>query len=207
MSKAAPSYDTTLTLTPSLPQNPVDPLTHLPESFAIGGAQVPPLVTVPELVQHLTFLACLHRLQQDVREYRTRGVNPLSGDIKWAAFCVRAAHRFEAWATSPDVIRQAELVKKNRARYLPQAMNNVDIDIFMVWHTYLLNPAAYDEDMDREGLQGSLRALRMFGAFPLELIVSQLMFITYCRSLASTRKRSFFNTPMRHRHTRRIPRD
>jgi hypothetical protein len=56
-------------------------------------------------------------------------------------------------------------------------LDGVNIDILMVWHTYCLNPSAYEEDTDRLGRIGTpfpspLRGLNALGAFPLTQIVS-----------------------------------
>jgi len=175
-----PSYDTTLTLTPSrlaakTAAVEINPATHLPYKFKVGSWAIPPFVTVPELVQHLIFLACLHRLQQDVRECPTPDEVQVPGDVKWAAFCTRAARRFEEWASSTRMAVFGRML--NGRAPTPQEVDGmlegVDIDVLMVWHTYLLNPGAYDEDMDREGRysEGKFRGFRALGPFPLAQVV------------------------------------
>lgn len=156
---SAPSYSSSLlTQTPS-EKAAVNPKTHLPAAFRVGNRETKPLVTVPELVQHLTFLACLHRLQQDVRECPTPDGTQLSGDIKWAAFCERAALRFEEWA-------------KNQRSSLRVDLDGVDIDVLMVWHTYMLNPTDFEGDRWR-------LAFKIPDAFPLEEIVKRIDKATY----------------------------
>lgn len=148
-----------LTQTPESEKVPVNPETHLPATFRIGTVNTAPLVTVPELVQHLTFLACLHRLQQDVRECPTPEGTPLSGDIKWAAFCERAALRFQDWA-----LRQRSTLRFK--------LDGVDIDILMVWHTYMLNPTDFEGDRWRV-------AFKLPDAFPLADVVKRIDKTTY----------------------------
>ncbi|BEI84052.1 hypothetical protein CcaverHIS002_0406560 [Cutaneotrichosporon cavernicola] len=196
----------------SSPLAQVDPVTHLPTTFRIGTKYTQPFVTIPEVIDHLTFLACLHCLQEDVRDahfYRnnvhipTRKQWPresydcsddeeddllIDGDVKWTAFCLRAAARFDRWATSDSLLTLADsilrsgrpLVDREGRTFLSDAqmesvIASVDIDVLMAWHTYMLNPSVYADDMVRAGGErGKLRGLKALGAFPLRIIVRRI---------------------------------
>ncbi|RSH86463.1 uncharacterized protein EHS24_004719 [Apiotrichum porosum] len=175
---------------------PVDPVTQLPTTFRVGTHYIPPLVTVPELVNHLVFLACLNRLQQDVRECPTPSDSEgkdapedkqVPEDVKWGAFCERASHRFQQWATSEPMKALYDQIMTRPAgeRYatrpeIQAVLSYADIDVLMAWHTYMLNPGAYEQDMEREGgAEGKLRGLRALGAFPLSWICAQIDPTTY----------------------------
>lgn len=158
----APEYGSALfTHTPGHKTHTVNPETHLPHAFRVGSKEVSPVVTIHELVHHLTFLACLHRLQQDVRECPTpEGAgDQLSGDVKWAAFCARAALRFEEWA-----LRKGRPPKTD--------LDGVDIDVLMVWHTYMLNPTDFEGDRWRLNF-------KLPSAFPLAEVASRIDKGTY----------------------------
>ncbi|GMK53869.1 hypothetical protein CspeluHIS016_0104550 [Cutaneotrichosporon spelunceum] len=186
----------------------VDPVTHLPSTFRIDTKYTKPIVTIPEIIDHLTFLACLHCLQEDVRDapfYRdnVKGNHPggpscfadeeeddflIDADVKWTAFCLRAAVRFDRWATSDFLLALADqtlrsgrpLVDKTGKTFLSEAqmesvIAGVDIDVLMAWHTYMLNPSVYADDMVRAGGErGKLRGLKVLGSFPLHIIVRRI---------------------------------
>lgn len=160
----------------------LDPKTLLPTTFRIGRNYVPPVVAVPELVDHLTFLACLDNVQRIVRQTPTpkrSAEEQIPEDIKWAAFCERASHRFQAWASN-DLLTSLHdsLITPKGHLFASQAqvasvLETADIDVLMAWHTYMLNPGAYEGDMERLGdVNGPLRGLTSLGSFPLSLIVS-----------------------------------
>lgn len=143
----------------------VDPATLLPPSFRVGKQAIKPLVNVRELVDHLTFLACLDRLQAAVRETPTPGADAehqIPGDVKWAAFCERASHRFQAWAKTICTLQAASQIN--------ELLATVEIDVLMAWHTYMLNPGAYEQDLER---LTQLKRLKTLGPFPLSTIVRQ----------------------------------
>lgn len=164
------------------PVPPVDPSTHLPPTFRIGTKYATPFVSIPNVVDHLTFLSCLHRLQEDVRY--AGGDEPedteieLSPEVRWAAFCTRAGVRFDEWASSPALLNMTDMLFAQGGEVFDEAMVDsiiagVDIDVLMAWHSYFLNPRAYEEDMMREGGRfGYLRGINALGPFPLNLIVS-----------------------------------
>ncbi|KAL1407994.1 hypothetical protein Q8F55_004791 [Vanrija albida] len=183
---------------------PVDPTTLLPPTFRVGKSYIKPLVTVPELVNHLKFLACLHRLQEDVRECPTPCDQDFSregpadaqvpDEVKWTAFCVRAAHRFQAWAEGPAVSRVRDKLAAAQATHgavrpnrgdLVSVLAEADIDILMAWHTYLLNPRAYHDDLELlggfkpPGIWGPFAGLKALGAFPLDIICERIDPQTY----------------------------
>lgn len=159
------------------PELQVDPGTLLPATFHVGTQFVRPLVGVPEIVDHLTFLACLDNLQRLVRKTPTPGADAerqIPGDLKWAAYCERAANRFQAWALEIAHLLGTKLSKDGQlladAEQVEAVLATADIDILMAWHTYLLNPGTYEQDLDRLPELGGLKAL---GAFPLSKIVSR----------------------------------
>lgn len=208
----------------------IDPVTHLPATFRINSSYTPPFATIPQIIDHLTFLACLHCLQEDVRDapfqrddipprqpaYKPRPRNGsfvdsdsddddyfddglIDGDVKWTAFCLRAAARFDLWATSDSLTALADqvlssgrpLVDRKGNTFLSEyqlesVLASVDIDILMAWHTYMLNPSVYADDMERAGGErGKLRGLKALGHFPLSLIVSE---VAWSRTDAQTKR-------------------
>lgn len=156
-----------------------DPISLLPSSFRIGRHNVAPLISLSEVIDHLTFLSCLHKLQEDVRLYKSTAsggeIEP-APEVKWTAFCHRAALRFNEWATSTELLELADRAQGRmfNMEEIETALQTVDIDVLMAWHTYMLNPKVYADDMLREGgPRGHLRGIRAMGAFPLDVIVSQ----------------------------------
>lgn len=160
----------------------VDPSTHLPTTFRIGRKYVTPLITIEGVINHLIFLSCLHKLQEDVRyDGGDAADDDIDGevwpDVRWAAFCARAAVRFDEWATSTRLLTLVDAAMAAGQTQLDQAqvqeaISEVDIDVLMAWHTYMLNPKMYSDDMNREGgPNGFLRGIKALGAFPLHLIV------------------------------------
>ncbi|KIK65181.1 hypothetical protein GYMLUDRAFT_56605 [Collybiopsis luxurians FD-317 M1] len=150
----------------------IDSQTLLPSTFQIGDKVVTPFVTIPEIVNHLKVLACLRKLQEDVRNcsapsnHRPLGKDSeLHPDTKWWGFCTRAAHRFEELATS------SAFQSFRGPADVDVALCIMDIDTLMIWHGYMLNPRWYKEDLEREGLLEGLKAL---GKFPLEAIVRRI---------------------------------
>lgn len=128
--------------------------TELPEQFPIGGRQLPPLVNVTELQDHLRLLGALHKLKYSVQS-QEEGIASTNRDLAWVVFVSRAVYRFYVWTSSHWKLQEPGL---NEAVMPP-------LDIIMVWHTYLLvryfasshavsdawgqNPRAFFEDSRR----------------------------------------------------------
>ncbi|KAH7101531.1 hypothetical protein BKA62DRAFT_179183 [Auriculariales sp. MPI-PUGE-AT-0066] len=77
----------------------------------------------------------------------------------WTVFLCRAVHRFQLWISNVHELPQEG--------YIPP------LDVLMVWHSYLLNPFAYEEDSKR-----FLPRLGILDKFPLHALASLLNFDT-----------------------------
>lgn len=117
----------------------------LPEKFTIGNAKLPPLVRLDELVAHLRVLGAFRKLRTTVESANS----DLDAASAWTVFLCRAVYRFEKWVLSMDVDIDD--------RGLPP------LDVLMVWHSYMLNPLAYEED----GVRG-LSQLKYLQRFPFK---------------------------------------
>ncbi|OBZ73587.1 hypothetical protein A0H81_06345 [Grifola frondosa] len=141
--------------TPSLPAySPAydrpPPAYTAPTTYTIGGRKTAvPLVHVDQLKAHLDLLRAFHGLREAVEKGDDGrfpvNVRALEGCQRWVWFLELAVERFRMWAASVQVMPIDEWVQDE----VPP------LDVWMVWHAYLLNPIWYAEDCHRlPALQG-----------------------------------------------------
>ncbi|KAJ8131139.1 hypothetical protein O1611_g2486 [Lasiodiplodia mahajangana] len=85
------------------------------------------LPTVFECAAHLTLLDAIVRMETDVGEWAT--TKNIEKDVAWNAYCSAAALRFLKWSQTAETSDDKGAVPP--------------LDILMVWHSYMLNTAAY----------------------------------------------------------------
>ncbi|KAG7447834.1 uncharacterized protein BT62DRAFT_948034, partial [Guyanagaster necrorhizus] len=115
------------------------PSYELPYPLFIGHrALQTPFVSISQLKGHL----CLLRHFASLKE-RVEGIDrsrypdaPSDKDRKWSWFVGLAVERFERWCKA--------LTAQDELDFADQQLPPVDV--IMVWHAYLLNPARYSED-------------------------------------------------------------
>ncbi|KAI0791997.1 hypothetical protein C8Q75DRAFT_805043 [Abortiporus biennis] len=138
-------------------ETPLPPTYIAPSSYQIGLNILPkPLVSTEELKAHLALLRAFKLLRETVKE-RTAfelGLPPaahaLEKDQRWAWFVGLAVERFYRWL---HVVPFRVTVDEWILEEMPP------IDVLMVWHAYLLNPAWYAEDCIRSPVLNTLRIL------------------------------------------------
>ncbi|KAK2000681.1 hypothetical protein LX36DRAFT_602640 [Colletotrichum falcatum] len=100
-------------------------------------------------------------------EDRTKRVLAMLREKRWAVYLARAVDRYETWwkTLSEERLREAEMrsVDKSPEKYVrfpdgsddyPWSVDNLPpLDVFMVWHSHMLNPRAFLEDAIRWGLR------------------------------------------------------
>ncbi|KAK7442082.1 hypothetical protein VKT23_016357 [Stygiomarasmius scandens] len=135
---------------------------RLSTSFTVGSKLTPQLVSAAEVQGHLALLHAFaefkakvdNLLGEDASEHvSVSSLMPQDKEKRWAWFVGLAVERFERWCkaledSDADVDEDTFLGK-----VLPP------VDVLMVWHSYLLNPAWYLEDTKRVPILGSLRRL------------------------------------------------
>ncbi|KAK0190266.1 hypothetical protein F5146DRAFT_1193644 [Armillaria mellea] len=115
------------------------PSYELPYPLLIGRRAIQtPFVSISQLKGHLCLLKLFASLKERVEgldrsKYRDA---PEKKERRWSWFVGLAVERFERWCKELTSDDEADLADK----CLPP------VDVIMVWHTYLLNPAWYSED-------------------------------------------------------------
>ncbi|OJA15205.1 hypothetical protein AZE42_10552 [Rhizopogon vesiculosus] len=127
------------------------------DSFIIGSQRTPgPLVSIAQVKGHLRLLRVFHNLRVIVEECKDRRIPAFAAqmdrDSRWVWFITLAINRFERWVKS---LQFAPLEKFINKHFPP-------IDVWMVWHAYLLNPCCYEEDCERLPVLQQLRMLNVF---------------------------------------------
>ncbi|CAL1714266.1 unnamed protein product [Somion occarium] len=174
-------------LIPSLPPSPVTPAPRQatppppsarlpllspspsypgPSSYKIGEKMLPsPLVTIDQLKAHLTLLGAFKSLRTTVQTQSAEElilppvVERMDVNKRWTWFVGLAVERFQRWVeTARNVKEIPEWIEKE----LPP------LDVLMVWHSYMLNPNWYREDLQRSPL---LRILRDLGSRLLTAVI------------------------------------
>ncbi|KAK0499370.1 hypothetical protein EDD18DRAFT_1460304 [Armillaria luteobubalina] len=135
------------------PSNPVQPggrnksdasppSYELPYPLLIGRRAIQrPLVNISQLKGHLCLLkhfASLKKRVEGIDRSKFRDA-PKDRERTWSWFVELAVERFERWCKELTSADEADFVDK----CLPP------VDVIMVWHAYLLNPARYSEDSQR----------------------------------------------------------
>ncbi|SJL02690.1 uncharacterized protein ARMOST_06024 [Armillaria ostoyae] len=115
------------------------PSYELPYPLFIGRHAIQtPFVTISQLKGHLCLLKHFASLKEQVEgldrsKYRDA---PEDKERRWSWFVGLAVERFERWCK--------ELTSADEMDFANQCLPPVDV--IMVWHAYLLNPARYSED-------------------------------------------------------------
>ncbi|KAF7294634.1 hypothetical protein MIND_01000000 [Mycena indigotica] len=136
------------------------PAYSAPDTFNVGGKQTKrPFVNVSQLKGHLALMHEFAELKLKVEGLSAQEATvqrlPTDKDRRWAYFVGLAVERFEKWCKT---LEPAEY-EKGLATLLPP------VDVIMVWHSYLLNPSWFDEDVLRhDALKGLANASIAFGA-------------------------------------------
>ncbi|EIN11322.1 hypothetical protein PUNSTDRAFT_50377 [Punctularia strigosozonata HHB-11173 SS5] len=132
------------------------PSYHFPTAFTIGSKKLDnPLVDVPELKVHLDLLGAFYVLKNAVSsgvdERLPQPVRALAEpEQRWGWFVSLAVERFQRWLYDVKATPLDSWVEQE----VPP------LDVWMVWHAYLLNPAWYAEDCTRLPIMAPLKKLR-----------------------------------------------
>jgi len=100
-------------------------------------------VSLDDVKAHLRLLAAFHDLR-----------NAQGSEDKWAAFVAKCVIKFDTWMTENEGLSEEELREK---------VAQVDLEVLLVWHSYLLNPLKY-----LQASQSTYPALSKLGSFPLQ---------------------------------------
>ncbi|KAK0499368.1 hypothetical protein EDD18DRAFT_1460302 [Armillaria luteobubalina] len=115
------------------------PSYELPYPLLIGRRAIQtPFVNISQLKGHLCLLKHFASLKKEVErmDCSVYGDAPKDKKRRWSWFIGLAVERFERWCK--------ELTNDDKINFADQCLP--PIDIIMVWHAYLLNPARYSED-------------------------------------------------------------
>ncbi|SJL02729.1 uncharacterized protein ARMOST_06065 [Armillaria ostoyae] len=119
------------------------PSYELPYPLFIGRRAIQtPFVSISQLKGHLCLLKHFTSFKERVEgidhsKYRDA---PKDRERRWSWFVGLAVERFERWCK--------ELTSDDKMNFADQCLPPVDV--IMVWHAYLLNPARYSEDSLRK---------------------------------------------------------
>ncbi|KAK7037408.1 hypothetical protein VNI00_011158 [Paramarasmius palmivorus] len=146
-----------------------------PALYAIGQAFTSPLVSMSHVKGHLRLLHAFATLRSQIINLSERDIEdkfpwftPHNKDKRWAWFVGLAVERFELWcrwASDRDINDINDLLQY----YLPP------LDVFMVWHAYMLNPGWYQEDVKRVSSLNFLQNLGLVVGTHLDTVVSCLV--------------------------------
>ncbi|KAF7308106.1 hypothetical protein MKEN_01173000 [Mycena kentingensis (nom. inval.)] len=105
-----------------------------------------PLVTVSQLREHLDLLRAFAALKRRVGRGGARlfsGMEEMEEEAEWwwELFVACAVERFEAWCIGLAALEEDDI--NELVEWIPP------LDVFMIWHSYLLNPSWYLEDSIR----------------------------------------------------------
>ncbi|KAH7923640.1 hypothetical protein BV22DRAFT_1048054 [Leucogyrophana mollusca] len=127
-----------------------------PMAFSIGSRRTPgPLVSPEQLKGHLRLLRAFFNMRLTVEECKDSRlpafVLQMEKHNRWTWFVTVAVDRFERWVKSLQFVP----LEKFTTKHFPP------LDVWMVWHAYLLNPCWYAEDCERLLILQQLRLLNM----------------------------------------------
>ncbi|KAL7418422.1 hypothetical protein Q5752_006880 [Cryptotrichosporon argae] len=124
-----------------VPFDEYDPKTRLPLSMRVGDSTIGPLVSIQQVIDHLTILAAFAALRKSSTDFARR--------------VERAAYDYEAWAQT--------IVPRRRGAVGPLAADELPtLEVLMCWHAHMLNPRQYERDCE-----SGYMFLRPLGAFPI----------------------------------------
>lgn len=123
-------------------------------SFEIASRRTSdPLVSIAQVQGHLRLLRAFHNLRVIVEECKDRRIPAFAAQMdkesRWIWFITLAIDRFERWVKSLQFVPLEKFISK----HFPP------IDVWMIWHAYLLNPCWYEEDCERLLILQQLRLL------------------------------------------------
>ncbi|THH07932.1 hypothetical protein EW146_g9155, partial [Bondarzewia mesenterica] len=121
-----------------------------------------PFVNTRQLKLHLDLLGAFYELRRKVEAGQDprlpRQVGNLLPEQRWAWFVGLAVERFERWLKAVAPVRTETWAE----------VEAPPVDVWMVWHAYLLNPRSYAEDCSR------LTIMRTLASFPHDLFLRTL---------------------------------
>ncbi|PPR01105.1 hypothetical protein CVT24_000401 [Panaeolus cyanescens] len=151
MADKPPTYNANPLPPPSAAVEGMPSTSSAPTQFMIGSKTThAPLVSIPHIKGHLALLEAFHKLKSDVESQSFASLEekvPQEKDRKWGWFVALAVERFDMWCRK--LVHDVDHLK-------PWTDVMPPIDVLMVWHSYMLNPRWYGEDVNR----GTLRALK-----------------------------------------------
>ncbi|KAF8549934.1 hypothetical protein OG21DRAFT_1447248 [Imleria badia] len=130
----------------------------LPPAYYVVGAQRAqrPLVSPQHVKGHIRLLRAFYNLRITVEDGKDRRIPwyamKMEKDARWRWFVHLAVERFEQWVKSLQFVSLEKFVTE----HMPP------VDVWMVWHAYLLSPCWYAEDCERLAVLQQLRLLNMF---------------------------------------------
>ncbi|EIW76428.1 hypothetical protein CONPUDRAFT_168971 [Coniophora puteana RWD-64-598 SS2] len=148
---AADAFNTNLIPPPRLNDIPKE------ARFKIGNHETSgPLVSTTQVKAYLRLLRAFHQLKVSVEDDENKKLPRFAMEMdkisRWTWFVTLAVDRFEKWLT---IVKFAPLDKFLNKHFPP-------LDVWMVWHAYLLNPIWYAEDCERVSLLRQVKLLNMF---------------------------------------------
>ncbi|KAI0050300.1 hypothetical protein FA95DRAFT_1603654 [Auriscalpium vulgare] len=116
-----------------------------PGVYRIGTANLQvPLVKVKHLQCHLNLLGAFAQLRQEVEASDAalpEAAMRLETERRWAWFVGLAVERFERW------VKNINLAPTNPKEFAHAAAP--PLDVWLVWHAYMLNPESFADDCSR----------------------------------------------------------
>ncbi|KAF9235563.1 hypothetical protein BU15DRAFT_51289 [Melanogaster broomeanus] len=116
----------------------------------------PPLVSPEQVKGHLRLLRAFHNLRIIVEDCKDRRIPGYAMQMdrhrRWEWFIHLAIDRFERWVQSLQFVPLAKFVTE----HMPP------LDVWLVWHAYILSPCWYAEDCERLSDLQQLRLINMF---------------------------------------------
>jgi len=145
----------------------------LQSNFKIGKDLTPkPLVSAAQLQLHLDLLRAFKELRTRV-ETGDNGfpdvVQSLEPERRWLWFLELAAARFQLWTEN--------LTSETKEDFFASGIP--PLDVWMVWHSYMLNPEWYAEDIERLPSLKKLKNLSTWDYAPLEALEKMGDFASY----------------------------
>ncbi|KAG6369623.1 hypothetical protein JVT61DRAFT_14192 [Boletus reticuloceps] len=127
-----------------------------PPTYVVGTQHAQrPLVSPEHVKGHIRLLRAFYNLRITVEDCKDRRIPEYAAkmdkDTRWRWFVHLAVERFERWVKSLESVPLEKFV----TGHIPP------VDVWMVWHAYLLSPCWYAEDCERLAMLQQLRLLNM----------------------------------------------
>ncbi|WVW86195.1 hypothetical protein I302_108237 [Kwoniella bestiolae CBS 10118] len=136
-----------------VPLEKYDKETGLPATIKIGDEDYKPFVSLQETRDHLTFLSALSALRHSLPSSDT-------DDTPFKELCQQSAMAYAYWVQ--HVLKERGAGKALSSGELPC------LEVLMAWHSHLLNPTIYQEDIGGE--YSTLQGMN----FPLSTIATAI---------------------------------